>query len=114
MDKCVFCQIINKEIKADIVHEDENIVAFRDINPQAPVHILVVPKKHISSIMELQKNDEKHIGYVYTACKEIAKKENVSHTGFRIVVNTGNDAGQVVKHIHFHFLAGRKLNWPPG
>jgi len=114
MNKCIFCQIVDKNIKADIVYEDKNIVAFRDINPQAPVHILVIPKKHISSIMSLQEEDEKYIGYIYRVCKEIAKKENVSKTGFRLVVNTGKDAGQEVQHLHFHFLAGRKLNWPPG
>ncbi|MFN3966595.1 MAG: histidine triad nucleotide-binding protein [Endomicrobiia bacterium] len=114
MNKCIFCQIINKEIKANIVYEDENVIAFRDINPQAPIHILIVPKKHISSVMFLDENDAQYIGYVYRACKEIAEKEKVSQTGFRIVVNTGPDAGQEVQHLHFHFLAGRKLNWPPG
>jgi len=114
MNKCIFCEIIDKNIKTEIVYEDTNIIAFRDINPQAPVHILVVPKKHISSVISLQEEDEKYIGHIFSVFKEIAKKEGVSQTGFRVVVNTGKDAGQEVQHLHFHFLAGRKLSWPPG
>ena len=114
MTNCIFCQIVQKQIKANFVYEDEEIVAFRDINPQAPVHILIIPKKHIESLNDISSEDEQLIGKIYTVAKQIAKSESTAETGFRIVVNSGPDAGQAVPHLHFHLLGGRKFSWPPG
>ncbi|MDI6641489.1 MAG: histidine triad nucleotide-binding protein [Elusimicrobiota bacterium] len=114
MSNCIFCQIVQKKIKSNIVYEDKEIVAFRDINPQAPVHILIVPKKHIEKVLDMSSEDELLIGKIYTTLKQIAKSESTAETGFRIVVNCGLDAGQEVQHLHFHLLGGRKFSWPPG
>ncbi len=114
MNNCIFCKIINKEIKSEIVYEDDVMVVFRDINPQAPLHLLLVPKKHIQSVNDIDKNDKDLIGQIFVVAKELAKKFNVDKDGYRIVVNTGSNAGQAVLHIHFHFLAGRQFSWPPG
>lgn len=110
MEDCIFCKIINKQIPSEIVYEDEQIIAFKDINPLAPVHILVVPKKHIASVMELSKEDEMLIGKIYTVIQKLAKEFKVSEDGFRVVTNCGEVAGQTVKHIHFHILGGKKLS----
>ncbi len=109
MQDCLFCKIIRKEIPADIVYEDEEILAFKDIEPAAPIHILVIPKKHISSINEIEKEDEMLIGKIYTKIKEIAQKQGLQDTGYRVIVNCGKDAGQEVIHLHFHLLGGKKL-----
>lgn len=109
MDDCIFCKIIKKEIPSSIVYEDSEIIAFRDINPSAPVHILVIPKKHIESLIELKQEDEILIGKIYTVINKIAKQENIDEKGFRVIVNCGEDGGQEVKHLHFHLLGGRKL-----
>ena len=109
MQDCLFCKIIKKEIPADIVYEDEEIIAFKDIQPAAPIHILVIPKKHISSINEIELEDEALIGKIYTKIKERAKEQDVDETGYRVIVNCGKDAGQEVMHLHFHLLAGKKL-----
>jgi len=109
MNNCIFCKIIKKEIPSTIVYEDDDILAFRDINPVAPVHILVIPKKHIESVIELKEEDEKVVGKIYTVINKIAKQENINENGFRIVVNCGEDGGQEVKHLHFHILGGKKL-----
>ena len=108
----VFTKIINKEIPADIVYEDDLCLAFKDINPQAPVHILLIPKKEILSSQKIQKEDQNLMGHLMVKIPEIAKKLNLST--YRLVVNTGEDAGQTVSHIHIHILGGRKLSWPPG
>ncbi|MCI8965206.1 MAG: histidine triad nucleotide-binding protein [Clostridia bacterium] len=109
MSDCIFCKIVNKEVPTNFIYEDEEIVAFNDINPQAPIHILVIPKKHISSLVELNKNDENLIGRIFGVINEIAKKEKIDKSGFRVIMNCGEDAGQEVKHLHFHILAGKKL-----
>ena len=109
MNDCIFCKIINKEIPSSIVYEDDEILAFRDINPVAPVHILVIPKKHISSLVDLSKEDELLIGKIYTVINEITKKEGIDSKGFRVIVNCGEDGAQEVKHLHFHILGGKKL-----
>lgn len=109
MSDCIFCKIANKEIPTNFIYEDEEIVAFNDINPQAPIHILVIPKKHITSLIELNKNDENLIGRIFGVINEIAKKEKIDKSGFRVIMNCGEDAGQEVKHLHFHILAGKKL-----
>lgn len=109
MDDCIFCKIINRELPSNIVYEDDEIIAFRDIKPVTPVHILVIPKKHISSLVDLTEDDEAVIGKIYTVINRIAKQEGISDKGFRVIVNCGEDGGQVVKHIHFHLLGGKKL-----
>jgi len=109
MNDCIFCKIINKEIPSSIVYEDSEILAFRDINPAAPVHILVIPKKHISSLIELKEDDELLIGKIYTVINKIAVQEGISQKGFRVIVNCGEDGAQEVKHLHFHILGGKKL-----
>ena len=109
MNDCIFCKIIKKEIPSSIVYEDSEILAFRDINPVAPVHILVIPKKHISSLIDLNEEDELVIGRIYTVINKIAKQEGIDEKGFRVVVNCGEDGGQEVKHLHFHIIGGKKL-----
>ena len=109
MNDCIFCKIINKEIPSTIVYEDDEILAFKDIHPVTPIHILVIPKKHITSLAELNKEDEAVVGKIYTVIKEIAKKEGILEKGFRVIVNCGEDGGQEVKHLHFHILGGEKL-----
>lgn len=109
MEDCIFCKIIKGEISSTKVYEDEEILAFRDINPAAPVHVLVIPKKHISSLAEISKEDEAIIGRIYTIINEIAKKEGIFEKGFRVIVNCGEDGGQEVPHLHFHLLGRKKL-----
>lgn len=114
MEECLFCDIVNKKVPANIVYEDERVIAFRDINPQAPVHLLIVPKKHIPTIVDLTSEDKALIGEIYLVAQKLAFQESIAQCGFRIVANCNADAGQVVFHIHFHLLGGRKLGWPPG
>lgn len=109
MEDCIFCKIINKQIPSTIVYEDEEILAFRDIHPAAPVHILIIPKKHIKSIMELSLEDEKVIGKIYSVIQQIAKQENIAQEGFRVIINCGENGGQEVGHLHFHLIGGKKL-----
>lgn len=109
MEDCLFCKIIKGEIPSTKVYEDDEILAFRDVNPLAPVHILVIPKKHIGSLVDLKPEDEKVVGRMYTVINKIAKQEKISENGFRVVTNCGEDGGQAVKHLHFHILGGKKL-----
>jgi len=109
MDNCLFCKIVKGEIPSTKVYEDDEILAFRDINPLAPVHVLVIPKKHISSLVELQPENEAMVGRIYTVINKIARQENIFESGFRVVVNCGEDGGQEVKHLHFHLIGGKKL-----
>ena len=106
---CIFCKIANHEINSNIVYENEYVIAFNDLNPLAKVHILIVPKKHISSLMELEENDLNYISEIHKAIKEIAKMKNIDKSGFRVITNIGEDAGQSVKHLHYHILGGEKL-----
>lgn len=112
MTDCIFCKIISKEVKSSIVYEDDDVIAFKDLNPQAPIHILIVPKKHINSLLEVDTDDIKILGKINYAAKKLAQDMNISD--FRIVNNCGKKAGQSVFHIHYHFLAGRRMAWPPG
>ena len=114
MTDCLFCKIRDNEIPADIVYENDDVLAFNDVNPHAPVHILIIPRKHISTINDLHDGDELIMGKLFSAAKIIAKQKGVSDDGFRLVVNCNEDAGQTVFHIHMHLLAGRTLTWPPG
>lgn len=109
MEDCLFCKIIKGEIPSTKVYEDDEILAFRDVNPLAPVHILVIPKKHIGSLVDLKPEDEKVVGRMYTVINKIAKQEKISENGFRVVTNCGEDGGQAIKHLHFHILGGKKL-----
>ena len=110
---CIFCKIINREIPAQIVYEDERCLAFRDINPQAPVHVLVIPKEHFASLKEADENQEAVIGYVMHKCAAVAELENIAESGFRTVINSGSDAQQSVFHLHVHLLGGRPMGWNP-
>lgn len=114
MDDCLFCKIIKGEIKSTKVFENETVFAFEDINPKAPVHILIVPKRHIASLNEITSEDKEILGEILLAAKNIAKEKNIEKSGYRTVFNTGPDAGQAVFHIHLHLLGGRKFSWPAG
>lgn len=114
MENCIFCSIIEGKIPSKKIFEDEHILAFNDIKPEAPVHIIIIPKKHISSINEIEYNDNELIGRIYNVAKKIACDLGINESGYRIVTNCGQDAGQSVSHIHFHLLGGRSLSWPPG
>ena len=114
MSDCLFCKIIDGSIAAKRVYEDDYVIAFEDLNPQAPLHVLIIPRKHISSINDIQSEDTEVIGRLYLAAKKIARQEEVADDGYRVVVNCGKAAGQTVFHLHMHLLAGRSLSWPPG
>lgn len=107
---CIFCKIINKEIPSKIVYEDDEVLAFEDIAPQAPIHIVVIPKKHIAKITEIEKEDEALIGKIYSAINKIAREKQIAEDGFRVIINCGENGGQEVEHIHFHLLGGKKLS----
>jgi histidine triad (HIT) family protein len=111
---CLFCKIIAGEIPGKFVYEDDDLVAFADIDPQAPHHYLLVPRKHIATALDLSVEDEALVGRIYLAAGKIARQLGFSDAGFRVVNNCNDDGGQVVWHIHFHLLAGRSLTWPPG
>ena len=114
MDECLFCKIVNNEVPCELVFENEYLLAFRDINPQAPTHILVIPRKHISTINELETEDAGLVGEILLTAKNLAKVENIDQDGFRTVFNCNKDGGQTVFHIHLHLLGGRRFSWPPG
>lgn len=111
---CLFCKIIEKKIPSKIVYEDERVLAFEDITPQSPVHILVIPRKHISTALEIKDEDNELIGYMFQVANKIAKGKNIAERGFRLVLNCNHEAGQTVFHIHLHLLGGRVMHWPPG
>lgn len=114
MNHCLFCKIIGKTIPAKIVYEDELALAFEDINPQAPVHTLLIPKKHIFTLLDLEGDDYKLIGHLFEVANNIAKTRGIADRGFRLVANCNPESGQTVYHIHFHLLGGRPMHWPPG
>ncbi|MEJ5226608.1 histidine triad nucleotide-binding protein [Thermodesulfovibrio sp.] len=111
---CLFCRIVNGEIPSRKVYEDEHVLAFHDIAPQAPVHILIIPKKHYSTILDINESDKELIGHIFLVAKRIAKEMAFDEKGFRVVVNCNSEGGQTVFHLHFHLLAGRVMHWPPG
>jgi histidine triad (HIT) family protein len=111
---CLFCRIVRGEIPADRVMETEDLVAFRDIDPKAPVHVLLVPREHIPSLDDLEPHHAELVGGLHLAAREIARREGLSESGWRVVTNVGEDAGQSVAHLHVHLLGGRRLRWPPG
>lgn len=112
--ECLFCKMANGQIKPDIVYENEAVLAFKDINPQAPVHVLVIPKKHIATLNDLEPNHEVLIGELYLTAKKVARQLGIADGGYRTVMNCNADAGQTVFHLHLHVLGGRQLGWPPG
>jgi len=114
MSQCLFCQIISGELNASIVYQDDRIVAFNDINPQAPTHVLVVPRRHIASLNDLGEDDDQLVGELVRRAAAIAKSRGIANAGFRTVFNTNREAGQTVFHIHLHLIGGRPMHWPPG
>lgn len=114
MSNCLFCKIIKGDIPADILYEDDDVLAFSDINAQAPLHALVIPKNHIATINDLQAEDTDLVGKLFLAAKHVANQAGYADAGYRTVMNCGESAGQTVFHIHLHVLAGRSLSWPPG
>jgi histidine triad (HIT) family protein len=111
---CIFCKIAAKQIPSKLVHEDAEIVAFRDINPVAPTHILIIPREHIETVNDLEAAHAGIVGKLHLVAKDLARKEGLSERGYRLVFNCGPEAGQAVFHIHLHLLGGRKMTWPPG
>lgn len=109
MEGCIFCKIIKGEIPSSKVYEDDEILAFNDINPAAPIHILVIPKKHIKSLADMENGDEVLVGKIYNVINKIAEEKGFKEAGYRVLVNCGKDAGQEVMHLHFHILAGQKF-----
>lgn len=114
MSDDLFLKIIDREIPADIVYEDDEVLAFRDINPQAPLHVLIIPKNHIRTINDIQPHDAELVGKLFLVAQEIARSEGVDESGYRVVMNCNAGAGQTVFHIHLHLLGGRPFTWPPG
>jgi histidine triad (HIT) family protein len=111
---CIFCQIIGKRVPSTIVFEDELVSAFEDVNPKAPVHILVVPKKHIPDIHHMAEADRELVGHLFFTARKVAENKGLDSKGYRLVINNGRGAGQTVFHIHLHLLSGRRFSWPPG
>jgi histidine triad (HIT) family protein len=114
MENCLFCKLADGQIAGDIVYADEDVVAFKDINPQAPVHILIIPRRHIPSIADVTAEDGPLLGILFSVAARLAHKLGVDEGGYRVVSNVGRDAGQSVLHLHFHLLGDRKFAWPPG
>lgn len=114
MTDCLFCKILDGDIPADIVHESDTTIAFRDINPQAPTHVLIIPRQHIATINDIDEEHQAVVGSLFRAAREIAAQEGVADDGYRTVMNCNQAAGQTVFHIHLHLLGGRNLAWPPG
>ncbi|NLW41391.1 MAG: histidine triad nucleotide-binding protein [Tissierellia bacterium] len=114
MSDCIFCKIINRELPSEIVYEDDEILAFKDVNPQSPVHILVIPKEHIESLNHINSSHSNLIGNIFVTIRNIAEELGIDKEGYRVVNNCGENGGQTVSHIHFHILGGRKFSWPPG
>lgn len=111
---CIFCKIARGDIPSTTVHEDEDLLAFRDTNPQAPTHVLVIPRRHVVSMNELEGGDEGLAGRLLLAARRVAVAEGLVEDGYRLVINTGGDGGQTVHHLHLHVLGGRAMGWPPG
>ena len=114
MSDCIFCKIASGEIPADLIYEDDLVVGFRDLNPQAPTHVLLIPRKHIASLNDLQPEDEAIVGRLYTAAAKVAAQEGIAEQGYRTLINCNDDGGQTVFHLHLHLLGGRRMSWPPG
>ena len=115
MSDCIFCKIANKEINSNVVFEDDMVIAIRDLDPKAPEHVLIIPKKHIASVNEFQDSDKELAAHILVdVVQKVASKLNIDKSGYRVVINTGDDGGQTVHHLHVHILGGRSMTWPPG
>jgi histidine triad (HIT) family protein len=114
MTDCIFCRIGSKQIPARVVLEDDQVFAFDDLNPKAPVHVLVIPKRHIGALKDVQQEDQALLGRLLAAANQVAQKKGIEESGYRVVANTGIDGGQTVFHLHLHVLGGRPMTWPPG
>ena len=114
MRECLFCAIIQGKIKGNIVYQDNSVVAFKDISPKAPVHLLLVPRKHLATLLDMQEEDKGLMGDIFYLAAKLARDHGISEDGFRVVINCGAGAGQSVYHVHFHLLGGRSFSWPPG
>ena len=114
MKDCIFCKIAEKKAPALIIYEDDLSIAFKDINPQAPTHILIIPKKHLRTVVEATEEDKELLGHLIYVANNVANNLNVSDRGFRLVINCGAESGQMVWHVHVHLLGGRRMTWPPG
>ena len=114
MDNCIFCKMAKGEIQPDVVYDDDEILAFRDLNPQAPTHVLVIPKRHISTLNDLEAADAALTGRLMLVAKKVAEQDGIAERGYRTVMNCNAEAGQSVFHIHLHLLGGRRMGWPPG
>jgi histidine triad (HIT) family protein len=114
MDNCIFCRIIQRQIPAKIIYEDDHAMAFEDANPQAPAHVLVVPRQHLPSLKESGPDDEAALGHLLTVAAQVARDKHLEAKGYRVVINNGAEAGQTVFHLHAHVLGGRVFHWPPG
>ena len=111
---CLFCKILGGDIPADIIFESKDVIAFRDLNPQAPTHALIIPRKHVATINDLEEGDEALVGNLFLAAKKIATDEGIADAGYRVAMNCNEAAGQTVFHLHLHLLGGRQMDWPPG
>lgn len=114
MSDCLFCGIVDGTIKANVIYQNDRLVAFKDISPKAPVHFLIIPRKHLVSVLDIEADDGALIGEIFQVAGRLARDHGVADSGFRVVVNSGADAGQSVFHLHYHLLGGRQMGWPPG
>jgi len=114
MSDCLFCGIVEGKIKGNIVYQDNSVVAFKDINPKAPVHLLIIPRRHVAGVLDLNADDGAMICHIFAVAARLAREQGIADSGFRVVVNSGADAGQSVFHLHYHLLGGRRMTWPPG
>lgn len=114
MSDCMFCGIANGKIKANLIYHDDAVVAFKDIAPKAPTHVLIIPRKHIVSVSDIEDQDQPLIGQIFQVAARLARDLGIADSGYRVVVNSGPDAGQSVFHLHYHLLGGRQMSWPPG
>lgn len=114
MSDCLFCKIVDKKIPAKVVHEDDQTLAFDDIHPQAPVHTLVIPKRHVATVQDCGAQDQSLLGQLMLTCAKVAKLKGLAESGYRVAMNTGADGGQTVFHLHLHVMGGRHMGWPPG
>ncbi len=114
MNECLFCAIVEGSVKAQIVYQDDQVLAFKDIAPKAPVHILIIPRKHLAGVSNVTDQDRAVMGRIFEIAAQLARQQRIADSGYRIVVNSGADAGQSVLHLHYHLLGGRRMSWPPG
>lgn len=114
MSDCLFCGIVDGKVKANFVYQDDSIVAFKDIAPKAPVHMLIIPRRHLVSVSDITEADRALIGQIFQVAARLAREQGIADSGYRVVVNSGADAGQSVYHLHYHLLGGRRMSWPPG